>query len=67
MIEHEDDLRGMLPDEILVEVNRILALNAAVATENARLRAVVEEVAAGCGHRRCHAHRWIVLAREVLR
>lgn len=35
--------------------------------ENERLRAVLMEIAAGCGHVRCHAYPWIRMAQQALR
>lgn len=37
-----------------------------LAAEATRLRVVLAEVAAGCGHTRCHAYPWIRAARRVL-
>lgn len=34
--------------------------------ERQRLRAVLEEIAQGCGHARCHAYPWIRLAQKAL-
>lgn len=34
--------------------------------ENERLRAVLAEIAEGCGHARCHAYPWIRKAQKAL-
>lgn len=36
-------------------------------SENERYKEVVEKVAKGCGHDRCHVRPWITAARKALR